>query len=234
MAKYDPALGLKVHKHLVNLGLEHPHTSWPHKDQYAQGDMHADTARKLVIEHHMTEICKIMGMDLNNDSTRDTPKRIAKMYVEETMCGLDYTKFPALMTFENAFRNSGMVIERGIKINSMCSHHLVPTIGIAHVGYVPDQKVAGLSKLNRICEFFSRRPQEQERLCMQIQATLAYLLETDNVAVYIDATHYCVKWRGVETDGASMITAKLGGGFMDDPALRSEFYHAIAQHKNGH
>jgi GTP cyclohydrolase I len=128
------------------------------------------------------------------------------------------------MTFENSFHDAGMVVEKNIAVKSLCSHHLVPTIGKATIAYIPGTKVIGLSKLNRIVDFFARRPQEQERYGMQLWAALTYILETEDVAVYVDAKHYCVSWRGVKDDESSFVTSKLGGSFMTSSDVRKEFY----------
>lgn len=211
---YDAELGWKVHKHLMGLGLETPtipNSLTPHD-------------KKIIIEQNVKEIMIALGLDFTNDSLKDTPRRIAKMYVDEVFRGLNYDNFPKIMTFENAFKNAGMVVEKGIKVNSACSHHFVPTIGTAVVGYIPNDKVLGLSKINRVVDFFARRPQEQERYGMQVLETLKFILGSDDVAVYIDASHYCVKWRGVENDDATMVVSCLSGEFMNNPTVRQEFY----------
>ena len=218
MSSVNPELGKKVHEHLISLGLETPMTCYTGLSDLSTSD------KKHKIESYMSDIMKILGLDISNDSMIDTPKRIAKMYLDEVFYGLNYDHFPKMMTFENSFKNAGMVVEKGIQVNSACSHHFVPTIGTAVIGYIPKDKVIGLSKLNRITNFFARRPQEQERFTMQIHATICYLLETDDVAVYIDASHYCVKWRGVQDHNASMVCSKISAAFLSDNALRQEFY----------
>lgn len=217
-SKNDRDLGALVKEHLIKLNLESP------VREYYKFENYEEKLKKLTEVY--TEAVKILGIDLNNDSTNETPKRIAKMYLKEVMYGLDYDNFPRIMKFENAFQNSAMVVEKNIKVNSLCSHHFVPTIGYATVAYIPKDKVLGLSKLNRVVDFFSRRPQEQERLVMQIQAALSYVLETEDVAVFIEADHYCVKWRGVH-DHSSMITSKLGGSFFNNETVRKEFYDIV-------
>lgn len=214
--KTDKELGLKVHQHLVTLGLETPMDI----DAYAKTSQDEKIKK---IQSNVLEIMKTLGLDHTNDSMLDTPKRIAKMYVQEVFSGLDYENFPKIMTFENSFNNAGMVVERGITVNSACSHHFVPTIGTAIIGYIPKDKVIGLSKLQRVTNFFARRPQEQERFSEQLYAALSYLLDTENVAVYVKAKHYCVSWRGVQDPDSEFITSKLGGEFMSSPILRSEF-----------
>jgi GTP cyclohydrolase I len=211
---YDSELGWKVHEHLMSLGLETPTIP----------NALTDHDKKVIIEQNVKEIMVALGLDATNDSLRDTPRRIAKMYVDEVFKGLNYEHFPKIMTFENSFKNAGMVVEKGIKVNSACSHHFVPTIGTAVVGYIPNSKVLGLSKINRVVDFFARRPQEQERYGMQVLETLKFILGSNDVAVYIDASHYCVKWRGVENDDATMVVSCLSGEFMNNPTVRQEFY----------
>jgi GTP cyclohydrolase I len=175
------------------------------------------------IESHFTEIMKTMGLDLSDDSLIDTPKRVAKMYVNEIFWGLDYEAFPKCTTVENKMQYNEMVCERNVNVQSNCEHHFVVIDGLATVAYVPKTRVLGLSKINRIVEYFSKRPQIQERLTEQVFHTLQYILETEDVAVLIDAQHYCVKSRGVEDTGSSTVTVRLGGGFKTDPAVRNEF-----------
>ena len=212
--KTDPQLGLKVHEHLVRMGVETPaiESKLERKDKIS------------VIEHHMTEIMKTLGLDLSDDSLRETPTRWAKMAVNEIFWGLDYEAFPKCTTVDNKMKYNEMVVERNVNVQSNCEHHLVIISGLATVAYVPKDKVLGLSKINRIVEYFSKRPQIQERLTEQIFHTLQFILETEDVAVMIDAKHYCVASRGVEDTGSSTVTSRLGGGFKSDPEVRSEFY----------
>ena len=212
--KTDPELGQKVHEHLVKMGVETPTkpTIFDRKDKIE------------VIEAHFTQIMRTLGLDLEDDSLCDTPKRVAKMYVNEIFWGLDYDAFPKCTAVDNKMKYNEMVCERNINVQSNCEHHFVVIDGLATVAYVPNQKVLGLSKINRIVEYFSKRPQIQERLTEQIFHALQFILETEDVAVMIDAQHYCVKSRGVEDTGSSTVTSKLGGGFKSDPAARAEFY----------
>ena len=212
--KTDPELGQKVHEHLVKMGVETPTT--PNKL--------IRTDKIHIIEGHFKSIMETMGLDLSDDSLIDTPKRVAKMYVNEIFWGLDYDAFPKCTAVDNKMKYNEMVCERNINVQSNCEHHFVVIDGLATVAYVPNQKVLGLSKINRIVEYFSKRPQIQERLTEQIFHSLQYILETEDVAVMIDAQHYCVKSRGVEDTGSSTVTSKLGGGFKSDPAARAEFY----------
>jgi len=212
--KTDPELGQKVHEHLVKMGVETPTT--PNKL--------VRTDKIHIIEGHFKSIMETMGLDLSDDSLCDTPKRVARMYVNEIFWGLDYEAFPKCTAVDNKMKYNEMVCERNINVQSNCEHHFVVIDGLATVAYVPNQKVLGLSKINRIVEYFSKRPQIQERLTEQIFHALQFILETEDVAVMIDAQHYCVKSRGVEDTGSSTVTSKLGGGFKSDPAARAEFY----------
>jgi GTP cyclohydrolase I len=179
------------------------------------------------IEKSFSHIMQVLGLDLADDSLMDTPKRVAKMYVNEIFWGLDYDAFPKCTTVDNKMKYDEMVVERSINVQSNCEHHFVVIDGLATVGYIPNQKVLGLSKINRIVEYFSKRPQIQERLTEQIYYALQYILETDNIGVVIDAQHYCVKSRGVEDVGSSTVTSKLGGCFKSDPAVRAEFMNIV-------
>ena len=211
--KTDPELGQKIHEHLVKMGVETP-----------TKDNSLDRKEKIeVIEAHFNGIMRALGLDLEDDSLMDTPKRVAKMYVNEIFWGLDYDAFPKCTTVANKMKYDEMVVERNVNVQSNCEHHFVIIDGLATVAYVPNEKVLGLSKINRIVEYFSKRPQIQERLTEQVFHALCYILETENVAVMIDAQHYCVKSRGVEDTGSSTVTTKLGGGFKTDPAARAEF-----------
>lgn len=215
--KCDPELGKQVHEHLVKCGVETP-------------TIETVDDRKLkieIIERHFTEIMRIMGLDLGDDSLIDTPKRVAKMYVNEIFWGLDHEAFPKCTTVDNKMKYDEMVIERNVNVQSNCEHHFVVIDGVATVGYIPKQKVLGLSKINRVVEYFSKRPQIQERLTEQIYYALQYILETDNIAVVVDAQHYCVKSRGVEDVGSSTVTSKLGGVFKTDPSVRQEFMNIV-------
>ncbi len=175
------------------------------------------------IQQHMHQVMEILGMDLQDDSLAETPKRIAKMYVDEIFSGLDYQKFPKITVIENKMGVDEMVKVRDITMTSTCEHHLVTIDGLATVAYLPRSKVIGLSKINRIVQFFAKRPQVQERLTQQILVALQALLETDDVAVSITATHYCVKARGVMDASSTTTTTALGGTFKRNPASRQEF-----------
>ncbi len=211
--KTDPELGQKIHEHLVKMGVETP---------TVENDL--DRKDKIeIIEKHFTEIMKTLGLDIRDDSLVETPKRVAKMYVNEIFWGLDYDAFPKCTTVDNKMAYDEMVVERNVIVMSNCEHHFVTIDGLATVAYVPSKKVLGLSKINRIVEYFAKRPQIQERLTEQVFHALCYILETENVAVMIHARHYCVRSRGVEDTGSTTITSKLGGGFKTDPSARAEF-----------
>ena len=216
--KCDPELGKLVHQHLVKMGVETP--TIPNKL--------IRTDKIHIIEGHFKSIMETLGLDLSDDSLIETPKRVAKMFCNETMWGLDYEAFPKCTTVDNKMKYDEMVVERNITVQSLCEHHILPIVGRATIAYVPKNKVLGLSKMPRIVEYFSRRPQIQERLTEQIFHALQFILETDDIAVVIDATHLCVSSRGVEDNSASTITSKLGGGFKTDPAARAEFMRLVS------
>jgi len=171
----------------------------------------------------MTEVMNTLGLDLSDDSLAETPHRISKMYVREIFSGLDYTKFPKLSLIDNKMGANEMVKIRDIDLTSTCEHHFVTIDGTARVAYIPADKIIGLSKINRIVRFFAQRPQVQERLTRQVLVALQTLLGTDNVAVCIDATHYCVKSRGVMDSNSQTSTTALGGCFIDNIHTRAEF-----------
>jgi GTP cyclohydrolase IA len=176
----------------------------------------SDTEKIKAIEHHFKAIMDIMGLDLTDDSLKGTPHRVAKMYIKEIFQGLNPANKPKIALFENKYCYNEMLVEKNISFYSNCEHHFVPIIGKAHVAYTSSGKVIGLSKLNRLVEYYAKRPQVQERLTMQIGKELQQVLETDNVAVVIDAKHLCVASRGVEDDTSSTVTAFYGGAFNDD------------------
>jgi len=174
------------------------------------------------IEYHMTKILEVLGLDLNDDSLTKTPNRIAKMYVNEIFKGLIPENFPDISTFENKMQVNQMIVVRDIKVMSCCEHHFVPFLGLAKVAYIPKDKIIGLSKINRVVNYFSRRPQVQERLTKQIADCLIQVLDTEDVAVFIDAKHYCVAMRGVEDVNSSTVTSDLRGAFLNS-TTRQEF-----------
>jgi GTP cyclohydrolase IA len=180
------------------------------------------------IQLHFTEIMKVLGLDLADDSLVDTPRRVAKMYVSEIFGGLDYRNFPKLTVVANKMNCDEMIRVSDISLSSTCEHHFITIDGTATVAYIPAEKVIGLSKINRIVAFFARRPQIQERLTEQVLLALQTLLETDNVAVSISATHFCVKARGVMDSGSATTTTALGGVFKSSPETRREFLQGLS------
>ncbi len=191
----------------------------------------SDTDKVTFIEGKFREILEVLGLDIAHDSLKHTPRRIAKMYVEEIFSGLNPKNFPEVTCFDAPVDNSasGIVLVKNIELMSYCEHHFVPIVGIAHVAYLPTNKVVGLSKVNRIVRYFARRPQLQERLTAQIADSLATVLETTNVAVVITAKHFCVSMRGVQDDASETTTQILLGEFLNNPQMRSEFFQSIPQ-----
>lgn len=182
----------------------------------------SDDEKIAIIQEHFKAIMETLGLDLTDDSLKGTPKRVAKMYVKEIFNGLNPANMPTMALFENKYKYNEMLVEKNITFYSNCEHHFVPIIGKAHVAYISNGKVIGLSKLNRLVEYFAKRPQVQERLTMQIGKKLVEVLGTDDVAILIDAKHLCVSSRGVEDDTSTTITAYYSGAFKND-ATKSEF-----------
>ena len=175
-----------------------------------------DEEKIAAIAPHFKAIMEILGMDLRDDSLRGTPLRVAKMYVKELFQGLNPANMPSMTLFENKFQYNEMLVEKNINFYTNCEHHFVPFFGKAHVAYISSGKVIGLSKLNRLVEYFSKRPQVQERLTMQIGKALQTVLQTQDVAVMMDAKHLCVSSRGVKDDSSNTITSFFGGKFQED------------------
>ena len=175
-----------------------------------------DDEKIAAIEPHFKAIMEILGMDLKDDSLRGTPLRVAKMYVKELFQGLNPANMPSMTLFENKFQYNEMLVEKNINFYTNCEHHFVPFFGKAHVAYISSGKVIGLSKLNRLVEYFSKRPQVQERLTMQIGKALQTVLQTQDVAVMMDAKHLCVSSRGVKDDSSNTITSFFGGKFQEE------------------
>jgi len=217
-SKTDVELGMRVHAYLKEVGVETPTVAGSHQSM---------DARIKKIEKHFRAIMETLCLDMADDSLADSPRRVAKMYVREMFWGLDPSAFPKCTTIENKMGYDEMVLEKDITVMSCCEHHFVTIDGVAHVAYIPSTKVIGLSKLNRVVEYFSRRPQVQERLTEQVYHALSLILESPNVAVVIDASHFCVKARGVQDPQSTTTTSKLGGVFKTDAALRAEFMHLI-------
>ncbi len=203
-----------------------------------QGDLHAgsssttplrpdafqltDAEKVKRIERSFRDIMLTLGLDLTDDSLAGTPHRVAKMYVEEIFSGLDPRNLPKIALFENKYQYGEMLVEKDITLHSVCEHHFVPIVGRAHVGYISSGNVIGLSKINRIVRHFSKRPQVQERLTTEIANHLKHVLKTEDVAVVIDAKHYCVAMRGVEDTTSSTVTSSFSGAFAE-AARRDEF-----------
>lgn len=175
------------------------------------------------ITEKFTDIMNTLGLDLNDDSLRETPKRVAKMYVNEVFGGLDPKKFPKMTVIENKMNYDQMIVVQNIGCLSFCEHHFLPIDGFATVAYIPNKKVIGLSKINRIVQYFSRRPQVQERLTKQIADCLQYILGTEHIAVHINAKHYCVMMRGIEDTSSTTSTSDLRGHFKSRMETREEF-----------
>ena len=213
------------HDHLKVLGDEHIATSI---DTPMRPDANAldETSKIELIERHFEEIMNILGLDLRDDSLRGTPYRVAKMYVKEIFRGLNPENKPQVKMFDNKFKYNQMLVEKDIRVKSYCEHHFVPIIGKAHVAYISNGQVIGLSKINRIVEYYSRRPQVQERLTEQIAKELKEIMGTEDVAVVIEANHMCVALRGVEDDHSSTTTSSFHGRFKD-AQMRNEFFNYI-------
>lgn len=182
----------------------------------------SDDEKIAQIEYHFRQIMETLGLDLTDDSLKGTPKRVAKMYIKEIFSGLDPKNMPSIALFENKYQYNDMLVEKNITFYSNCEHHFVPIIGKAHVSYIANGKVIGLSKLNRIVQHFAKRPQVQERLTMQIAKELEKILGTKDIAVMIDAKHLCVSSRGIQDDTSTTITSYYGGKFQED-ATKAEF-----------
>jgi len=178
------------------------------------------------IEEHFRSIMETMGLDLKDDSLQGTPRRVAKMFVQEIFSGLNPANKPEVSLFDNTFNYRQMLVEKGIQVKSFCEHHFLPIYGKAHVAYIANGKVIGLSKINRIVEYYARRPQVQERLTVQIAEELKRALKTEDVAVYVEARHMCVEARGVEHQGGLTVTTEYSGKFLNEN-VRSEFLQTV-------
>jgi GTP cyclohydrolase I len=207
---------LQVREALINSGVETPivKNTLEHNEKYQ------------IIKDSMENILEVLGLDLSDDSLIETPHRIAKMYLSEIFSGLDYSNFPKITCINNKMNIEEMVTINDISLVSTCEHHFITIDGFAKVSYIPKNKVIGLSKVNRLVKFFAQRPQVQERLTQQVLIALQTLLETQDVAVSIRATHYCVKARGIMDTSSYTTTTSLGGAFKIDDKTRSEFLKA--------
>jgi len=185
-----------------------------------------DEVKMELIEKHFAAIMNILGLDMTDDSLKDTPKRVAKMYVKEIFSGLNPANKPEITLFENKYSYRQMLVEKNISVKSNCEHHFVPIIGKAHVAYISNGTVIGLSKLNRLVQYCSKRPQVQERLTVQIADEICKALGIEDVAVMVDAYHHCVSSRGVKDDDSSVITTEFRGKFTESE-LRREFLELV-------
>ena len=211
--KTDRELGKRVQEYLIANGVETPIL-----------ESKLNESEKIdLIKDNMETVIDVLGLDRQDDSIGGTADRVAKMFVSELCYGLSYNRFPKITTFDNKMAYDQMVIQKDITFHSFCEHHFVNFNGMAQVAYIPKDKVVGLSKLNRVVNFFARRPQVQERLNEQIYFALEYVLGTSDIAVLIDAEHLCVKSRGIGDQSSGMTTSKLGGAFFEDARLRNEF-----------
>ena len=190
----------------------------------------SDKEKMANIENHFYHIMEEMGLDMTDDSLRGTPHRVAKMFIQEIFSGLNPANKPKIAVFDNSYHYDKMLVEADISFNSTCEHHFLPIIGKAHIGYVSSGKVIGLSKLNRIVDYFSRRPQVQERLIMQIFNELKSVLETDNVIVVMEAKHLCVSSRGINDESSFTSTIQYGGIF-NEKENRNDFFSLIKKEK---
>lgn len=182
----------------------------------------SDHEKIKIISGHFAEIMETLGLDMTDDSLKDTPLRVAKMFVKEKFMGLNKMNKPNISLFENKYQYQKLLIERQIRVESTCEHHFMPIIGHAHVGYISSGKVIGLSKINRLVDYYSRRPQVQERLTKQILLALRDALQTEDVIVIVDAKHHCVSSRGIEDPHSSTLTMEYSGAF-EDIQVRKEF-----------
>lgn len=220
MSQVDPILGKKVHEHLVKLGIETPMID----------NGLSDDEKMNIIRDKFCDIMDALGLDRTDDSLEESPKRIAKMFVKESFKGMNYEAFPKCTTIKNTMSSENeFVCLKDIRVISTCEHHFAVILGSgenyagAVVAYIPKQKVLGLSKMSRLVDFFLKRPQVQERATNQIMEAMKVIVDSDDVAVYIDAVHTCLSTRGITDTGASTVTLATSGKFHDDPSVRREF-----------
>ena len=213
---------IEINRTIEEMGDDHIGTS--HQTPLREDAFEMDDELKMeLIEKHFKEIMNVLGLDLTDDSLRGTPRRVAKMYIKEIFSGLDPKNKPHIKLFENKYKYKEMLVEKDITFFSNCEHHFVPIYGKAHVAYISNGNVIGLSKINRIVQYFAKRPQVQERLTMQVGNELKELLGTDDVAVIIDAHHMCVSSRGIQDVNSSTVTSFYSGKFENDENTRNEF-----------
>ncbi|WP_162341967.1 GTP cyclohydrolase I FolE [Cyclobacterium salsum] len=214
--------GIDLNQTIEELGDEHLSSS--HDTPLREDAFEMDDDLKMeLIEKHFKEIMHVLGLDLSDDSLKGTPKRVAKMFIKEVFSGLDPKNKPEAKLFENKFRYNEMLVEKDITFYSHCEHHFVPIYGKAHVAYISNGHVIGLSKINRIVQYFAKRPQVQERLTVQIGNELKAALNTEDVAVILDADHMCVSSRGVRDTSSSTVTSFYSGRFENEDQKRNEF-----------
>ena len=202
-------------------GIVHKEASLPHTFRESDSDLSENEKIKR-IEFHFAKIMQTLGLDLNDDSLGGTPKRVAKMFVKEIFSGLNEESKPAISLFENQYGYKNMLVEKDITLYSTCEHHFVPIIGKVHVAYIPGEQVIGLSKINRLVQYYAKRPQVQERLTIQISNALKEIFQHDDIAVLIKADHLCVAARGIKDTNSLTVTAKYSGRF-ENPVLQQEF-----------
>lgn len=220
-------MGINISREIDELGDEHIGTS--HETPLREDAFEMDDELKMeLIEKHFRDIMHVLGLDLTDDSLKGTPRRVAKMYVQEIFSGLDPKNKPDVKLFENKYKYSEMLVEKDITFFSNCEHHFVPIYGKAHVAYISNGHVIGLSKINRIVQYFAKRPQVQERLTMQIGNELKEILGTDDVAVIIDANHMCVSSRGIQDVSSATVTSFYSGKFESEEHTRNEFMKYIS------
>ncbi len=211
----DECLGKVIHKMLLAKGIENPVF------------FEKVTTDVAVVQEKLTEFLELLGMDLRNPSIVDSPKRIAKFFINELFYGLNYQNFPRITTTPNEYSYHNPIFSQGIEFNSTCEHHLVTILGKAYIAYIPKDKVIGLSKINRVVDFFAKRPQVQERATRQIFFALQDILETPDVAVAINAKHHCIVIRGVRNENTDNITVEFGGQFKEQQNLQNNVYNLI-------
>jgi len=217
--------GAVLFDEVEEMGDQHVGTSLETPMKPGAFDM-SDAEKMDKIEDHFRSIMDILGLDLTDDSLSGTPRRVAKMYVKEIFSGLNPANKPKVALFENKYQYNQMLVEKDITLYSFCEHHFVPIIGRAHVAYISSGKVIGLSKLNRIVQYYAKRPQVQERITNQIARELQQVLDTEDVAVIIDAKHLCVSSRGIKDDTSATVTSFYGGKFLQ-PEKVQELYNYI-------
>ena len=210
-------------REIVNIDLGNPAIDTPLRSDAFEL---TDGEKIEKIQYHFSEIMHTLGLDLSDDSLNGTPKRVAKMFVNEMFSGLNPLNKPLISLFENNYGYDKMLVEKGITLYSNCEHHFVPIIGKAHVAYIPGSKVIGLSKINRLVQYYAKRPQVQERLTVQIASALKDILQHDDVAVVIEADHLCVAARGIKDTHSNTLTANYSGQF-EKEAVKQEFLSYI-------